>query len=91
MLTTRSCTGLKKASINAIAPAESDAEHQVSTGISGLDNVLGGGLDSYRLYVVEGEPGTGKTTLAFQFYLKERDAERAAFMLPSQRAIANFD
>jgi hypothetical protein len=53
-----------------IAPAESDAEHQVSTGISGLDNVLCGGLDSYRLYLVEGEPGTGKTTLALQFLLE---------------------
>jgi hypothetical protein len=36
------------------APAECDAEHQVSTGIPGLDGVLNGGLDSYRLYLVEG-------------------------------------
>jgi circadian clock protein KaiC len=52
------------------APAESDAEHRVSTGIPGLDNVLCGGLDAYRLYLVEGEPGTGKTTLALQFLLE---------------------
>lgn len=39
----------------------------ISTGISGLDNVLGGGLTKDRLYLVEGDPGAGKTTLALQF------------------------
>lgn len=39
----------------------------LSTGVPGLDQVLGGGLTSDRLYLVEGEPGTGKTTLALQF------------------------
>jgi circadian clock protein KaiC len=39
----------------------------VSTGIPGLDNVLGGGLTRDRLYLVEGDPGAGKTTLALQF------------------------
>ena len=42
---------------------------RVPTGIDGLDNILGGGLDPDRLYVVEGKPGTGKTTLALQFLL----------------------
>ena len=49
---------------------ERDSEHRVSTGISGLDNILCGGLDPERLYLVEGEPGTGKTTLALQFLLE---------------------
>jgi circadian clock protein KaiC len=39
----------------------------ISTGIAGLDNVLGGGLTKERLYLVEGDPGAGKTTLALQF------------------------
>jgi circadian clock protein KaiC len=39
----------------------------ISTGIRGLDNVLGGGLTKDRLYLVEGDPGAGKTTLALQF------------------------
>lgn len=39
----------------------------ISTGIAGLDQVLGGGLTRNRLYLVEGAPGTGKTTLALQF------------------------
>jgi circadian clock protein KaiC len=38
-----------------------------STGIAGLDEILNGGLPSDRLYVVEGDPGSGKTTLALQF------------------------
>ncbi|MEC5159572.1 MULTISPECIES: ATPase domain-containing protein [unclassified Janthinobacterium] len=39
----------------------------LSTGVPGLDAVLAGGLTPERLYLVEGEPGTGKTTLALQF------------------------
>jgi len=42
---------------------------RLSTGIAGLDDVLGGGFDPDRVYLVEGEPGTGKTTLALQFLL----------------------
>ena len=41
----------------------------VGTGVEGLDDVLGGGLQRRRLYVVEGVPGSGKTTLALQFLL----------------------
>ena len=43
---------------------------QVSTGIAGLDDILAGGLTKDRLYLVEGTPGTGKTTLAIQFLLE---------------------
>ncbi|WP_216851119.1 ATPase domain-containing protein [Acidisphaera sp. L21] len=39
-------------------------------GIAGLDNVLSGGLTRNRLYLVEGTPGTGKTTLALNFLLE---------------------
>jgi len=42
----------------------------VSTGVPGLDIVLCGGLDGDRLYLLEGEPGTGKTTIALQFLLE---------------------
>ena len=41
-----------------------------ATGIAGLDDVLGGGLARNHLYLVEGEPGTGKTTLAMQFLME---------------------
>ena len=40
-----------------------------STGVAGLDEVLDGGLPVNRLYLLAGEPGTGKTTLALQFLL----------------------
>lgn len=40
-----------------------------STGIEGLDNVLRGGFATQRLFLVEGIPGSGKTTLALQFLL----------------------
>ena len=39
----------------------------LSTGIAGLDTVLGGGLTPNRIYLIEGEPGTGKTTTGLQF------------------------
>lgn len=40
-----------------------------ATGVSGLDEILSGGLSKGRLFLVEGSPGTGKTTLASQFLL----------------------
>lgn len=42
---------------------------RISTGNAGLNNILRGGLPSNRLYLVEGSPGSGKTTLALQFLL----------------------
>ncbi|MFB9122207.1 circadian clock protein KaiC [Paraburkholderia dipogonis] len=43
---------------------------RLSSGIDGIDDILGGGLTPHRMYLVEGSPGTGKTTLALQFLLK---------------------
>lgn len=42
---------------------------RINTGIAGLDEIIGGGIPAHRLYLVQGEPGTGKTTLALQFLL----------------------
>ncbi|WP_416398586.1 ATPase domain-containing protein [Allohahella sp. A8] len=42
----------------------------LSTGIPGLDNILGGGLTKDRLYLLEGDPGAGKTTMALQFLVE---------------------
>jgi len=43
------------------------AEEKVSTGIDGLDEMLGGGLPKGHIAVVMGAFGTGKTTFALQF------------------------
>jgi circadian clock protein KaiC len=50
-------------------PMSSPKDTRVSTGIPGLDEVLCGGLTPDRLYLLEGTPGAGKTTLALQFLL----------------------
>ena len=46
-----------------------EGSDRASTGIEGLDEVLGGGFARGRLHLVQGTPGTGKTTLALQFLL----------------------
>lgn len=42
------------------------------SGIAGLDQLLQGGFPAHRLHLIEGDPGTGKTTLALQFLLEGR-------------------
>ncbi len=44
-------------------------ELMVPTGVPGLDYILRGGFPANHLYLVEGDPGTGKTTLALQYLL----------------------
>ena len=41
-------------------------------GVPGLDAVLHGGLPARRLYLIQGDPGVGKTTLAMQFLMEGR-------------------
>lgn len=43
---------------------------RISSGNSGLDAILRGGLPSKRLYLLEGSPGSGKTTFALKFLLE---------------------
>ena len=51
-------------------PAQRPAiPEMASTGCPGLDDILAGGLDLERVYLIEGRPWTGKTTLALQFLL----------------------
>jgi circadian clock protein KaiC len=45
-------------------------DHRTPTGIKGLDDILGGGITPNRLYLLEGTPGTGKTTFSLQFLLE---------------------
>jgi circadian clock protein KaiC len=43
---------------------------RMGTGIEGLDDILEGGFPANRIYLIEGDPGTGKTTLALQFLME---------------------
>ncbi|MES2189889.1 MAG: ATPase domain-containing protein [Pseudomonadota bacterium] len=46
------------------------SDELLSTGVEGLDAILGGGLTTGRIYLIEGEPGTGKTTTGMQFLVQ---------------------
>src|SRR3954464_14435426 len=52
--------------MNAVGPIAGKAK----TGIWGLDNILSGGFSRGHVFLVEGAPGTGKTTVALQFLLE---------------------
>ncbi len=55
------------------------------TGVPGFDDVLGGGLASGHLFLLEGSPGTGKTTIALRFLLEgERLGERGLYITLSE-------
>ncbi|UGB39817.1 ATPase domain-containing protein [Frateuria soli] len=58
---------------------------QASLGVAGLDDVLSGGLTRGCLFLLEGSPGTGKTTLGLQFLLAGREAgERVLYVTMSE-------
>jgi circadian clock protein KaiC len=65
--------------------ADEDLLPRVSTGIAGLDIVLGGGFPRGRMYLVEGESGAGKSTLGLQFVLEGRaNGERCLWITLSE-------
>lgn len=54
-------------------------------GVEGLDQVLDGGLPKNRLYLIQGDPGVGKTTLAIQFLLEgARNGEPGLYITLSE-------
>lgn len=67
-----------------VSPTAPEPE-TISTGSVGLDHILGGGFDADRVYLIEGRPGTGKTTLALQFLLDgARQGERCLYVTLSE-------
>ncbi len=57
------------------------------TGVPGLDSVMGGGYPTTQMFLVEGDPGTGKTTLALQFLLEGvRQGEKGLYVTLSESA-----
>lgn len=59
----------------------------LTTGVAGLDEILLGGLPQNRVYLVEGTPGAGKTTLAMQFLMQgARENQRSMYITLSETA-----
>ncbi len=64
-------------------------EHQrLRTGVAGLDHILDGGLPPSRIYLLQGDPGAGKTTLSLQFLLEGvRRGERVLYVTLSETLV----
>src|SRR5690349_1477878 len=63
------------------------SDDRVSTGVEGLDEILGGGLTRNRVYLLEGTPGTGKTTFALRFLIAGAErGERGLYVTLSETA-----
>src|SRR6202162_5020253 len=81
-------------------PSSKDAKKSRTTnrlggGIEELDDILGGGVPARRLFLIEGAPGSGKTTLALQFLLAgAKNTEKGLYVTFSEsedeiRAVAD--
>ena len=58
---------------------------RISTGVPGLDEVVGGGLPRNYVYLIEGDPGSGKTTMSMQFLMEGvRNGEKALYLTLSE-------
>lgn len=67
--------------------SEKEETPRAKTGVAGLDDILGGGLPTNHLYLIDGEPGTGKTTLGLQFLLEGvAKGERGLYVTLSESA-----
>ncbi|SFP59621.1 circadian clock protein KaiC [Bradyrhizobium sp. Ghvi] len=72
-------------SFQAASGSDPTESPRISTGSEGLDDILGGGFDANRMYLYEGRPGTGKTTIALQFLLRGvKDRERVLYISLSE-------
>lgn len=68
-----------------MAEANKQRNPLVATGITGFDDIIGGGFSPRRLYLIEGDPGAGKTTLALQYLLEGRQrGERGLYVTLSE-------
>lgn len=95
---------MKKRKRSATSPAETEltAPPRLTTGVPGLDFILGGGLIAGRLYLIKGPPGVGKTVLASQLcFERARAGDRCVYatlmteshgtLLENLRTLSFFD
>jgi circadian clock protein KaiC len=65
--------------------ADHETLQRIDTGIPGLNDILGDGLPGGQMYLLEGDPGTGKTTLAMQFIMAGvKQGENALYITLSE-------
>ena len=69
-------------------PYELTPDRLAETGVPGLDQILNGGWVRNHVYLIEGDPGTGKSTLAMQFLLRgAADGERGLYVTLSESSV----
>ena len=70
-----------------VPSANTPSQERASTGVAGLDDILGGGLPLRHVYLIEGDPGAGKTTLGLHF-LREgaQHGEKGLYVTLSETA-----
>src|SRR6201999_2927965 len=60
-------------------------KEKAKTGVAGLDEILAGGLSRGNVFLLEGSPGAGKTTIALQFLIEgAKQGERALYITLSE-------
>lgn len=80
----RKKTAMKGSAVHMATPNVSQRQI-AATGIPGLDDVLAGGLTKSRVYLIQGDPGVGKTTLGLQFLMEgARNGEAVLYLTLSE-------
>ena len=68
-----------------MAKEEANLRERATSGVVGLDDVMKGGFPRNHLYLLEGDPGTGKTTIALQFLIEgTKHGERCLYVTLSE-------
>jgi circadian clock protein KaiC len=71
--------------LEQIMTADQKGENLARTGVTGLDDILAGGLSAGHVFLLEGRPGTGKTTIALRFLLEgAQNGERGLYITLSE-------
>ncbi|MDE2050240.1 MAG: circadian clock protein KaiC [Gammaproteobacteria bacterium] len=74
-----------------IAPSPSAGADLCPTGIAGFDDLIGGGLPRDCFYLLQGDPGSGKTTFALQFLLEGLRCGEPAFYITLSESRAELE